>query len=219
MPINLCPLCSSRAITPFYQDKIREYLSCQLCKLVFVPSHLHLDETAEKALYDLHENHIDDPGYLKFLSRLATPLLARLPAHAYGLDFGCGPGPLLAKMLQEQGHQVSLYDPFFADHPDLLQQRYDFVTCTEVVEHFRQPQQAFKCLFALLNPHGLLGIMTKLVIDVNAFSRWHYKNDPTHICFFSEETMHWLAINYQCHVELIGKDVCIFQAPAFAKAS
>ncbi len=210
--VNRCPLCLNDSISPFYRDRVRAYFRCRHCWLVFVPREQHLHPSAEKALYDLHENHANDGGYRRFLSRLSIPLLARLPAHAHGLDFGCGPGPLLAEMLREQGHRVEIYDPFYADHPQLLQQRYDFVSCTEVVEHFRQPRTAFESLFALLKPNGLLGIMTKLVIDAQAFSRWHYKNDPTHVCFFSETTLHWLAGNYRCQIELIGADVFIFRA-------
>jgi hypothetical protein len=52
--------------------------------------------------------------------------------------------------------------------------------------------------------------MTKRVIDVAAFSRWHYKNDPTHICFYSEATLKWLAAKYHLQMELIDKDVAIF---------
>jgi len=210
MPIQLCPLCLGDSISEFHQDKLREYFRCQLCYLVFVPSNQHLSPAAEKAIYDLHENHSDQPGYRDFLARLSTPLLARLPSAGCGLDFGCGPGPLLAKILSEQGHHIHLYDPFYANEPALLQQCYDFVTCTEVVEHFRQPRQAFDCLFALLKPNALLGIMTKLVIDADRFSRWQYKNDPTHVCYFSEATLHWLATLYQCQLERLDKDAFIF---------
>lgn len=212
MPNQFCPLCLGLSIAEFYQDRVREYFRCRHCALVFVPQEQHLSAHAEKALYDLHENRIDDLGYRQFLSRLCNPLSARLSPRAHGLDFGCGPGPLLATMLAEQGFSVRIYDPFYANEPELLYQRYDFITCTEVVEHLRQPQPVFEQLFGLLKPDGLLGIMTKRVIDVQAFSRWHYKNDPTHICFYSEATLQWLADKYQRNLVLIDKDVVIFQA-------
>ena len=211
MPNSHCPLCLGESIANFHRDQKRDYLSCFDCHLVFVPSAQHLSPTAEKAIYDLHQNQTDDPGYRHFLSRLATPLLGRLQARTTGLDYGCGPGPLLAQMMTEHGHQVSLYDPFYADEARVLQGRYDFVTCTEVVEHFRQPQAEFQRLFGLLKPAGLLGIMTKLVINAEAFSRWHYKNDLTHVSFFSEATLQWLAEQYHCGLNIISKDVIIFQ--------
>lgn len=179
--------------------------------LVFVNQEQHLTRYQEKAIYDLHENSESDPGYLAFLSRLAQPLLARIPANANGLDFGCGPGPALAKVFRVSGHTMSLYDPFYADYPERLRSTYDFVVCTEVVEHFRDPKREFDLLFDLLEPGGWLGIMTKLVIDAEAFAKWHYKNDLTHIAFYSRSTFYWLARRHGCEVEFIGKDVIILQ--------
>jgi len=209
-----CPLCAGIRLTHFHRDKRRDYLRCQDCLLVFVPDSQHLDLQQERAIYDLHENHADDDGYRQFLSRLATPLLNRLEPDSTGLDYGCGPGPLLAEMLKQAGHTVELYDPFYADHRQNLQKRYDFITCTEVAEHFRRPRLEFQRLFALLKPLGRLGLMTKLVIDAEAFAGWHYKNDQTHISFFSRPTLQWLAEQYRCDVEFIGQDVIIFAAQA-----
>lgn len=206
-----CPLCHHTQIDAFYCDKRRDYLSCRDCNLVFVPEHQHLSAAEEKAIYDLHQNHTDDEGYRRFLSRLSTPLTERLAQGATGLDFGCGPASALSVMLQEQGFRMHEYDPLYANQPELLQNRYDFVTCTEVVEHFRNPHTDIHRLFSLLKNGGFLGIMTKRVIDANAFARWHYKNDLTHISFFSISTFKWLAHKYRCRVEFFSQDVAIFQ--------
>ena len=210
MPIFSCPLCLSSDTFNFYQDKQRDYHRCGVCHLVFVPTHFHLSLHAEKALYDRHQNQLDDSGYRQFLSRLANPMLARLNSPAHGLDFGCGPGPLLAKLFVEHGHQMQIFDPIYAACPEPLQSHYDFVTCTEVIEHFRQPNIELRKLFGLVKPNAMLGIMTKLVIDVDAFSRWHYKNDPTHVSFFCKDTLEWLANTFHCQLEILGKDVIIF---------
>jgi len=209
--MHSCPLCLSLDSQPFHTDRQRDYHHCRNCWLVFVETAQHLPLSAEKAIYDLHQNAVDDAGYRSFLSRLAAPLLQRLPANSLGLDYGCGPGPALAGLFRAQGHRVNLYDPFYADFPEHLQQAYDFISCTEVVEHLRQPRPAFDVLFDLLKPGGWLGIMTKLVIDAEAFSKWHYKNDQTHIAFFSQATFNWLATHYDCQIEFIGQDVIILQ--------
>ncbi|MEM0955075.1 MAG: hypothetical protein AAGI24_13115, partial [Pseudomonadota bacterium] len=99
-----CPLCDAENHHEYHRDKRRSYRQCHVCKLVFVPGCHYLTAAAERAEYLLHENAVDDPGYRRFLSRLAVPLLARLPAESEGLDFGCGPGPALAAMLREAGH-------------------------------------------------------------------------------------------------------------------
>ena len=66
-------------------------------------------------------------------------------------------------MLEEQGYRMSLYDPFFAPSPDALERRYDFITCTETVEHFYQPGKEFRRLDRLLRSGGWLGVMTEML--------------------------------------------------------
>ncbi|HEY7884625.1 MAG TPA: class I SAM-dependent methyltransferase [Cellvibrionaceae bacterium] len=183
-------------------------MRCLHCALVFVPPTLFLNSAEEKAEYDLHDNHPEDPGYRKFLSRIAEPLLARLPTEgAKGLDFGCGPGPALASMLEEAGCRVALYDIFYYPDQRVLNQHYDFITATEVFEHLHQPAAVINRLWQCLVPGGCLAIMTKLVVDREAFSGWHYKNDPTHVIFFSRETFSWLAHKLDARIEFVGNDV------------
>lgn len=196
---------------PFHEDKRRPYLRCCRCALVFVPPLYYLDRAAERAEYDLHRNGVDDPGYRTFLSRLALPLLARLAPGSSGLDFGCGPGPALAAMLREAGHEVSLYDIFYQADADVFDRTYDFVCATEVVEHLHHPGTELGRLWSLLNTGGVLAIMTKLVRDREAFATWHYKNDPTHVCFFSEQTWRWWAREQGAQLELIGADVILLR--------
>ncbi len=109
---------------------------------------------------------------------------------------------------------MTLYDPFFApDDSTLTNETYDFITASEVVEHLHHPKQTFEILWACLKPGGLLGIMTKQVIDLPMFSQWHYKQDPTHVCFFSKDTFAWLAHHWQAEYRIIGKDVVLFSKP------
>ena len=206
-----CPLCAGAEISFYSRDGRRPYLACGTCGLVFVPPAWHLDREAERAQYALHQNRIDDPGYRAFLSRLMLPLIERLPPGARGLDFGCGPGPALAHMLREAGFAVALYDSFFAPDVAMLEVGYDFVCATEVVEHLFQPGRELERLWALLPPRGWLGIMTKLLREPVAFSSWHYKNDPTHVCFFSEDTWRWWARQRDAKLEIMGADVILLQ--------
>ncbi|SDS47337.1 Methyltransferase domain-containing protein [Halopseudomonas xinjiangensis] len=213
-PASPCPLCGAHS-AEYFRDR-RSYLQCQTCALVHVPPPWHLDPGQEHAEYELHQNDPEDPGYRQFLSRLATPLLDRLPPHSHGLDFGCGPGPALAAMLEERGHSVALYDLFY--HPDAstLESRYDFITATEVIEHLAHPRKELERLWRLVKPGGWLGIMTKRVRDRDAFAHWHYKNDPTHIAFFSEATFKWLAEALDAELTILQPDVVLLRKPASA---
>ena len=208
-----CPLCQGPDSRLFHRDKVRDYLRCPCCALIWVPPAFHLSRAAEKAEYDLHRNDPADPGYRRFLSRLFTPLQARLPAGARGLDFGCGPGPALAQMFREAGHPMALFDIFYADRPEVFTEYYDFITATEVVEHLAQPRRELERLYRLLLPGGTLGLMTKLALDRDAFARWHYKNDRSHVCFFSRATFGWLAQLWQAELEILGQDVILLRNP------
>ena len=164
----------------------------------------------EKSKYDLHENSSEDPGYRRFLTRLFDPLSHRLAPNSCGLDFGSGPGPTLSVMFEEAGHSMEIYDPFFAPETTVLQRQYDFIVASEVVEHLHYPRRELNRLWSCLKPNGLLGIMTKRGIDQEAFSRWHYKNDQTHVCFFSTETFQWLADHWRSILTFPGRDVVLF---------
>lgn len=207
-----CPLCAGSAIAPYHQDRRRPYLNCGTCNLVFVPPDCFLPPEAELAQYKFHQNDVADAGYRQFLSRLMLPLVAKLAPGASGLDFGCGPGPALAHMLRESGFEVALYDFFFYPDDSVLQARcYAFICATEVVEHLHHPGRELERLWSLLQPGGWLAIMTKLVSDQTAFANWHYKNDPTHVCFFSADTWRWWAGEHDASVEIIGADVILLR--------
>ena len=209
--LERCPLCGGEKVVEYHQDQRRAYLQCSVCQLVFVPARFQLSRDQEKAEYDLHENDPQDLGYRHFLNRLAEPLLERLEPQSQGLDFGCGPGPCLSLMLEEQGHTVALYDLYYANHPELLESQYDFITATEVVEHLAKPLFELDRLWGMLKPGGQLAIMTKLVASPEKFANWHYKSDPTHISFFSVATFAYLGQQWGSAPQFIGADVIIFQ--------
>ncbi|WP_340638660.1 class I SAM-dependent methyltransferase [Vreelandella lionensis] len=96
-------------------------------------------------------------------------------------------------MFEEAGFDIDVYDIFYAPHDAHLNRQYDFITATEVVEHLAAPGEVLNQRVAQLLPGGYLGLMTKRVTSQEAFARWHYINDPTHVCFFSEATFRWWA--------------------------
>lgn len=208
----LCPLCLEAHGSLFHRDT-RDFYRCTTCFLVFVPPSFFLSPEEEKAEYDKHQNSPRDLGYRRFLSRLLEPLAERLAPGSRGLDFGSGPGPTLSVLFEEAGHHQRIYDPFYAPDPAPLSDRYDFITASEVVEHLHHPRRELDLLWSLLHPGGWLGIMTKRVLDQQAFARWHYKADPTHICFFSLETFRWLAELWGAELSVVGKDVVLLRKP------
>tara|TARA_Y100000588_G_scaffold159460_1_gene173400 strand:- start:669 stop:1274 length:606 start_codon:yes stop_codon:yes gene_type:complete len=198
-------------VNHYFEDKRRVYLQCQQCELVFVKPDQRLEANEEKAHYDLHENDPGDAGYRRFLSRIADPLTDKISSNSYGLDFGCGPGPTLSIMLEEAGHTMELYDIYYHPETSVLEKTYDFMTATEVIEHLYHPDKVWQQWLNLVKPKGWIGLMTKLVIDVDAFAGWHYKNDPTHVVFFSRQTFQFLAERDKLELEFIGNDVILLR--------
>jgi SAM-dependent methyltransferase len=179
--------------------------------LVWVDEEDRLDANAEKAMYDLHQNDPSDEGYRRFLSRFAVPMLEKLSGCCHGIDFGCGPGPTLSGMMEEHGHSVALYDIFYYPDEMVLQSQYDFVMATEVIEHLHHPDQVWQQWLSMLKLGGWLGVMTKQVIDKDAFIHWHYKNDLTHVSFFSRKTFIYLAERDNLAIEFVGNDVVLLR--------
>jgi len=208
-----CPLCRSAATRHLLQAEGRDYWCCGRCEARFLDPRHHPSPEAERAHYLSHENDPGDPGYRRFLSKLTEPLLARLPARAQGLDYGCGPGPALAAMLAEAGHETALYDPFFHPDPAPLARCYDFVACSETAEHFHHPAEEFERLTGLVRPGGWLAIMTCFQTDDDRFHDWHYRRDPTHVVFYREATLRHLAAARGWSCEIPVKDVALLQRP------
>ena len=206
-----CPVCETTSLSLFQVLDDKTYLRCALCHATVMAPECYLSQEEERAVYQLHDNQPEDAGYRRFLSKLVEPLLEQLPNGATGLDFGCGPGPALARMLGEAGFPMAVYDPFFAPDTPALKRQYDFITCTEVVEHLHRPAEVFRQLNSLLKPGGWLAIMTCFQTDDARFAHWHYRRDPTHVVFYREQTFTWLAEHFGWQLTVPRKDVAIFR--------
>lgn len=209
----MCTVCGQGALAGFRVVDGREYLRCPHCKATIMAQESWLGPAEEREVYVLHNNDPDDSGYRSFLEKLAVPMLERIKPGASGLDFGCGPGPALATMMREAGMEMALYDPFFHPAGSALVGQYDFITCTEVVEHLHQPASVFRQLDGLLKPGGWLGIMTCFQTCDDRFDKWHYRRDPTHVVFYREATLNVLAQQLGWAMTVPCKDVALFYKP------
>ncbi len=186
-----CTLCLSSHVS-----LKKDFLNCHDCDLIFKDSKVHLSATQERQRYLLHENNPDDIHYRNFLNRLLEPLLYQLTPGMTGLDFGCGPTTAMSILLKEVGITCASYDPYFFNETELLNRRYDFIICSEVVEHFYQPKKEFDLLNSLLKPGGWLAVMTQFAPKPEDFVKWGYQRDPTHVSFYNLKTMNWLSRHY-----------------------
>lgn len=208
-----CPLCTAAVGAAVITTGGGDYRHCAACDLVFLEPGQRPSSAVELAHYRTHDNRVDDPAYRRFLGQLAEPLMRRLAPGAAGLDVGAGPGPALAAMLAERGFPTAVYDPFFAPDRSALDRRYDFIACTEVVEHLHTPAREFALFDRLLNPGGWLGLMTELRPPLSGFLQWYYHRDPTHVSFYSVATMRWIARRFGWRLDECGPRVVLLQKP------
>ncbi len=190
-----CGLCESAVSSVFFRDEKRQwdYFQCKNCELVFRDPETYLSHEDEKQRYLTHDNNIENQGYVKFLTPVVKTLVTHLKPGSQGLDFGSGPGPILDKLFAEENIDVKNYDPYFDYHPFLLDEQYDFITCTETFEHFTIPFKEMVTMTACLKPSGYLLLMTEMYKDSEQFAQWGYRMDPTHICFLNPTGLRWLA--------------------------
>jgi hypothetical protein len=185
----VCVLCGSDQILPLET----RYHHCHRCDLRFLDPAYRLSADEEKKRYLTHNNDVNDLRYQQFVTPLFSEITKRAKASSHGLDFGSGTGPVLTKMLKESGYSIQLYDPYFANDERVFDVTYDFIFSCEVVEHFYEPHFEFTRLKTLLKPNGFLAIMTHLYDDSIDFNSWYYRQDPTHVVFYSQKTFGWIA--------------------------
>lgn len=205
-----CVVCMRKSVDLFKIIDKKEYWKCNFCLTKFLDKKYHLNSKNEKERYSQHNNRIDDNAYRSFLSKLSIPLIKKLSRGNKGLDFGCGHGPALADMIKSDGFEIDLYDPFFFPNENIFTKEYDFITCTETVEHFFHPHKEFMSLDKLLRKKGWLGIMTRFLREDELFENWYYRKDPTHVVFYSERTFEIIAEQRNWSCEIPNKDIVLF---------
>lgn len=195
-----CKICQSQTRPikrTFRKNKPSElYNHCPFCDFIFLQDEFLISDQEEFQVYQQHENFLGDPQYtaffMKFVKQAILDYVKKDQPRC--LDFGSGPQPVLAHLLEEKfGWSVDIYDKFYA--PDKIYQGkvYDLITSTEVVEHLADPLFYFKLFKELLAPQGSLAIMTLFHTTCSEFTEWFYINDPSHIAFYSKKTMQVIA--------------------------
>jgi hypothetical protein len=205
-----CHLCLSPTGF-FFKDQNRDYHICNACDLVFVPSPQHISISEEKNRYMEHNNDPGDEGYRNFLRPVAEAVLKNHARSAQGLDFGCGTGSPLSGMLEGHKLKMDIYDPFFARNTEVFRKRYDFLTCTEVIEHLRYPRKDLVRIWDLVKPGGELYIKTQFRLPERDFANWAYIRDLTHVVFYTKQTMAWLADFFSAGLFFPGDGITVLR--------
>ncbi len=204
----ICRLCESDSLQSYFN----EYSKCSRCHMIQQDQATLLTFEEEKSRYSQHNNDSQDLGYINFLKNLTDPLLNYIKPSDIGLDFGCGPGPTISKILAKENVECFDYDPAFFPHQSLLETKYDFITSSEVFEHLHRPKEVIESIWAMIKPGGILGIMTVFYPQKQEdFAKWWYKNDPTHVCFYNEEVFEYICRELGAEILEMNRKIVIIR--------
>ncbi len=185
MNCKICDICCIDA----GRDQRRGYVQCPRCKSVFVHHSDYLHPVQERLRYELHHNTAENPGYCSYLATVADEIDARIPQARRALDYGSGPARVLETILNERGRDACSYDPLYGIGESCLTGAYDVIVICEVIEHVRDIAGMRRQLTGLLHAGSFLFIRTCLLRPEIDFHEWWYKEDPTHINFFTETSL------------------------------
>lgn len=189
----ICKICGSHA-KPLHDPQFDQiYMKCTNCGFIHLMDQYHISYESERAEYDLHENSIDDLGYVKYLDNFLSQAVDPFVTSGRALDFGCGPGPVLAELMKQRGLQALTYDRHYQHSEDALDHVYDLITATEVFEHFHDPVSEMALMSSLLKKNGVLSIMTSVPPNSESeFLKWGYRREQTHISFYTLKSLECL---------------------------
>ncbi|WP_245391421.1 class I SAM-dependent methyltransferase [Sulfurospirillum barnesii] len=190
----ICKICDShmRSIEDRALKKV--FYICPHCDAIWLDPHYQLCLEKEHALYDNHNNSLENEGYVTMFENFLNFFWDELTCKKESLDFGSGPSPVLSYLLQRREVNVDCYDKFYQPQKCYEGKEYDFITSTEVFEHLDNPLETLSLLSQHLKPNGIIALMTLFHSNDEAhFLQWWYRRDPTHILFYTPKTMELLA--------------------------
>lgn len=212
IPNETCRLCLSHdTILIFKNSKAKEFYQCRHCGYTQVNRLSFASLEDENKRYQFHNNDVESEGYQNYLMPIVDQVLSFQQHANRGLDYGSGPSSVVEYLLKKSNYQIQCYDPLFYNHPQILTQSYDYVVCTEVFEHFKDPISELIKILNLLKPLGRLYVKTELTDDVLDFSKWHYHRDFTHVGFFSQNSFRFLETRLSLQIIKLDSQFIIYQ--------
>jgi SAM-dependent methyltransferase len=168
---------------------------CLHCEVIYKDEKDKISLEDENKVYELHENSIENEGYVNFLSNFVDSALYPFIKKGRLLDFGSGPEPVLKSILEDRYRfEVDIFDFFYAPKASVFNKMYDGITSTEVFEHLWEPVDALQKLKSILKKDGILAIMTLFhPKNQDIFFDWFYIRDPSHVTFFTPKTFEVMA--------------------------
>lgn len=211
--MSKCRLCQSQKLKVFLPGGQFQLLKCLSCDIVFTdpfPSKKSLG-TINKKKYGQKDVWQGYSSRLAPLLKEAEEVVKEIKAFKKSgclLDIGCGFG-LLLKSAQEQGFEVLGVEKeqkavemaakkwglpvIKGEFPEVKLEcdSFDVVTCLDVLEHVKNPQNFLSSLHRILKKDGLLVVQAPNIESMMAKitgQRWNWLLLPSHLWHFSPHT-------------------------------
>ncbi|MGL4981308.1 MAG: class I SAM-dependent methyltransferase [Treponemataceae bacterium] len=209
----ICNFCSQ----PTNQIVVKSvlYHHCDFCHGIFKDPSCFCSPDDQKNRYEKHNNTLENQSYKKYLQDYLQKidLFFQKQSKQIGcfLDFGSGVFPAMEALLKEENNfkslletQIFSYDIFFANYPKILEKKFDGINCLEVAEHFENPLKEFSLLYKLCKEDGYVIVSMQFVDFCDDFSLWWYKEDSTHVSFYSKKSLQILAkrVGFSSFIEI-----------------
>ena len=200
----LCTVCDSLTHPIQYVTKRSKttYHRCLSCGFTVKDPADILPVQDEFSLYQQHNNSISNQGYVRFLSDFIHQAVLPFARGKSCLDYGSGPEPVLKQILErDHGCAVAIYDKFYAPARIFEGKTYDLITCTEVLEHIRDPLEVFAVFRKAMHELSVLSLMTWFRPKSDSeFLRWSYIRDATHIAFYTMDAVQRIADQFDMRI-------------------
>lgn len=206
--MKFCIFCNQPHIEHFIVKSGKKYWYCRHCKGFFMDIFEQLPKDEQKKRYLLHDNSLQNKGYKEYLDKIikkSADYYQRYDKKYKNLihifDFGSGPIPALTQLLAQKKYFtenicVKHWDPLFFAYDTGFKTGADIIFCIEVVEHFENPQKDFKKLADVGAKNSIFFIKTQPApSSIQQFTTWWYKEDATHVAFYSQQALVYCAKN------------------------
>jgi SAM-dependent methyltransferase len=135
------------------------------------------------------------------------------------LDYGGGSG-LTADLLRRQGFSAKTYDPF-SEFNEIPTERFDLISCFEVMEHVPSPRETVARMVSLLMETGAILFSTLVQpaeFDTIGLNWWYAGPRNGHVSLYSELSLELLFQLYGMRVRSFSEGVHMAYRgiPAFA---
>jgi SAM-dependent methyltransferase len=199
------------------------YRRCQNCGFAFTTAFDAWDQDAFRRHIYNSDYIVVDPDFVEVRpagnAKLVASSFPDAKASISILDFGGGEG-LFAGRLREEGFTAETYDPF-SSFDRIPNEKFDLITCFEVMEHVPSPKSTVATMVSLLRDPGAILFSTLVQpaeFESIGLNWWYASPRNGHISLYSTQALAHLFTPYGMRVASFSPDLHIAyaQVPPFA---